>query len=156
MNRKIFLMIVLTALICALLTGCASPGAKATYKDYTGNIPNGSLGTVMHVAEHPDHKGVKVTLVITGFGELKAVTQSSDAKKVAEELVTYASLKNDAADFSGSQYYYIYYSDSFREKSYLKVDLFYLVPPEAANENLRFVFDYPVKKILLDEPVNLY
>lgn len=142
--------------VLLILSGCAGPGGESTFVDYTGNAPNGAFGTIKHLAEHPDHKGVEVSLTLSGFGDVPDVGDQKDVKEASEALVKYASLYNEDSGFTGEQYYYVYYTDSFKAGNACKLTLYYLVPPEAANVNLRFKYDYADGKILIDEPCNLF
>ena len=139
-----------------ILGGCSAPSAKATFVDYTGNMPNGSFGTVTYFADRLDHKGVEVTLTISGFGNIANIADQKDVQKVSAELAKYASLHNKVNGFSSAQYYYLYYSSVFKPENVCKLTLYYLVPPESANENLSFVFDYPDGNIMLETPCNLF
>jgi len=113
------------------------------------------MGTIMHIAKHPGYKGIEVTLTVSSFGDVENVSDQKDADKVTTELVKYATLYNEASWFKGVQYYYIYWPKKFRPGRFCEITLYYLVPPLEANENLRFKFDYPDKKILVDKPCNL-
>jgi len=152
-NRMLNLLILLAAAM--ILSGCAASGT-ATFKDYTGNAPNGALGTIKLLMDHPDHKGVEVTLTLSGFGNVQNVENQKDVKKVSEELVKFASLYNDISGFDETQYYYTYYSDYFKAGKACKLTLYYLVPPESADENLSFLFNYPTGSIIIDEPCGLF
>ena len=134
--------------ICVILllcmTGCPmGKGAKVEFEDYTGNSPNGSLGTVKYISEHPGYKGLKVVLQISGFGEVKGVSSQDNVQDVSEALVEYASLNNPSTGWTDKRYYYTYHSDEFRAGKNCKLTLYYLVPPESADSNLTFTFDYP-------------
>lgn len=154
--KKSFAIIPFALAILLLISGCAGPGGETTFADYTGKAPNGALGTIKLLADHPDHKGVEVSLTLSGFGDVPNVSDQKDAQKASEALVKYASLYNEDSGFTGEQYYYVYNTDSFKAGSTCKVTLYYLVPPEAANENLHFKYDYPDKKILIDQPCLLF
>ncbi|MDR0841690.1 MAG: hypothetical protein LBN26_09985 [Christensenellaceae bacterium] len=154
--KKHFTAIISMVMLLLFLSGCAKAGGKAAFEDYTGNAPNGALGTIKLLMDNPDHKGVKVTLTLSGFGEIQNVKNNKDAEQVSEALVKYASLYNEDGDFRGAQYYYIYFTKEFKPGKACKLELYYLVPPESANDTLCFKFDYPDGGILIDEPCNLF
>lgn len=139
---------ILSIVICLvfLLSMTACPlgkGAKVEFEDYTGNAPNGALGTVKYISEHPDYKGLKVVLRISGFGNVEKVNDQSNVQAVSEALVEYATLENSSTGWTDKQYYYTYHSDEFKAGKACKLTLYYLVPPESADSNLTFTFDYP-------------
>lgn len=154
--KKHFLSIVSVFMILLFLSGCAKAGGKATFEDYTGNAPNGALGTIKLLMDNPNHKGVKVTLTLSDFGEVPNVKNQKDAKEVSSSLVKYASLYNEDGNFNGQQYYFVYFTNEFKPNKACKMQLYYLVPPESANDNLSFKFDYLDGEILIDEPCHLF
>ena len=154
--KKSFAAIIALTMALIIMSGCAKAGGEAMFEDYTGKAPNGALGTIKLLADHPDHKGVKVTLMLSGFGDVKNVKDQKDVQQVSAELVKYASLYNNTSGFDDKQYYYEYFTKEFKPGSACKLNFYYLVPPEASNENLRFIFDYPDKNIIIDEPCTLF
>jgi len=154
--KRKFAVNIAFAVMLVILGACSKPSAKVAFVDYTGQMPSGDFGTVKYFSDRPGYKGVEVTLTISDFGNIANITDQKDVQKVSEYLVKYASLRNKANGFSDTQYYYLYYSDSFKSGSVCKLTLYYLVPPESANENLCFVFDYPDGNIMLEEPCNLF
>jgi hypothetical protein len=154
--KKYFIVIISTLMVLLFLSGCTKAGGEVTFEDYTGNAPNGAFGTIKLLMDNPDHKGVKVTLILSGFGDVKNIKDKNDAQEVSESLVKYASLYNEDSDFSGKQYFYLYFTKDFKPGKACKLEFYYLVPPESANENLRFKFNYPDGGILIDEPCNIF
>ena len=144
-------------MVLAILGGCSSiPSAEVAFEDYTGNMPSGDFGTVKYFSDHIGHKGVKVTLTILDFGDVAKITDQKDVQKVSAELVKYASLRNKTNGFKNTHYFYWHSPNVFKPGKTCKLTLFYLVPPESANENLIFVFDYPNENIMLEKPCNLF
>ncbi len=154
--KKSFVVIMSVIMAMLLFSGCAAAGGQAVIEDYTGYAPNGALGTIKLLADNPEHKGVEVSLTLSGFGDVPNVTDQKDVKTVSAALVEYASLYNEDSGFSGEQYYYLYNTDAFRAGSACKLTLYYLVPPDAANSALSFKFDYADGKILIDQPCDIF
>ena len=148
--------IAMLVLAAAVLCSCAAPGATASFKDYTGNAPNGSLGTIKYIADRPGYKGVQVSLTVTGFGDVAGVENQDSVEEVTAALIKGASLENSVNGFEDSQYYYYYNSKSFHKGQVCTATLFYLVPPESANANLNFVFQYDSAKIKYETPCGIF
>jgi len=156
MRKRLLAVIALLVLVMTVLCGCAATGATASFRDYTGNVPNGSLGTIKYFAGRPGYKGVQISLTVTGFGDVAGVNNQADVQDVTAALIEGAALKNSADGFVGSQYYYFYDSKSFHKGQVCNATLFYLVPPESANEDLHFVFQYDNAKIYYDTPCGVF
>ncbi|MEA5015059.1 MAG: hypothetical protein VB099_10910 [Candidatus Limiplasma sp.] len=154
--KKRLLAIIAMLLLATVLCGCAAPGATASFKDYTGNAPNGTLGTIKYIMDRPGYKGVQVSLTVTGFGDVAGVKNQDDVQDVTVALIKGASLQNSVDGFEGSQYYYYYNSESFRKGQVCTATLFYLVPPESANEDLHFVFQCDNAEINYDTPCGIF
>ena len=155
MKTRLTAVIALTVALM-VMTGCAAPSAKAVYKDETGIIPSGSFGIVKLFHDNQDHKHVKVSLTVSGFGDVENVSDKNDVQAVSAELVKHASLTNKAYGFNGEQYWYTYSSAEFKPGASCKLTLYYLVPPDVATVDMSFVYDYKAKGILLDEPCGLF
>ena len=156
MRKRLLAIIAMLILAATVLCGCAAPGATASFKDYTGNAPNGTLGTIKYIADRPGYKGVQVSLTVTGFGDVAGVENQDDVQDVTATLIKGASLQNSVNGFEGSQYYYYYDTKSFNKGQVFTATLFYLVPPESANEDLHFVFQYDKAKITYDMPCGIF
>ena len=140
----------------AVLCSCAASGATASFADYTGNAPNGSLGTIQYIMDRPGYKGIRVSLTVTGFGDVAGAKNQADVQDVTAALIQGAALTNGVDGFVGSQYYYYYDSKSFRQGQVCNATLFYLVPPESANSDLRFVYQYSDADIQYDQPCTIF
>lgn len=156
MRKRLLAVIAMLVLAATVLCGCAAPGATASFRDYTGNAPNGTLGTIKYIADRPGYKGVQVSLTVTGFGDVAGVENQHDVQDVTAALIKGASLQNSVDGFEGSQYYYYYDSKSFCKGQVCTATLFYLVPPESANEDLHFVFQDDKAKITYDTPCGIF
>ena len=110
---------------------------------YDGQAPNGALGTISYIHERQvkGYRGLKVEISVNGFGDIPAVN-ANDVQQVSEKLVKYAKLVNEKTGYTDTQYYYTYRSKKFEPKSCCILTFYYMVPPDAANESLHFVFDY--------------
>jgi len=156
MKKRLLAIIALLVLGMMVLCGCAASGATASFRDYTGNAPNGSLGTIKYIADRPGYKGVQVSLTVTGFGDVAGVKNQDDVEDVTAALIEGAALKNSVDGFVGSQYYYYYDSKSFHKGQVCNATLFYLVPPESANADLHFVFVYDKAEIKYETPCGIF
>lgn len=152
--KKQFVIVLPLLMALLLLSGCA--GGTVSFVDYTGYSPSGTLGIVKLFADNPDHKGVEVTLRLSGFGDVAGVDDQTDVREVSKALVEHASLYNEENGFTEKQYFYLYSSTEFNAGNTCKITLYYLVPPESANANLCFKYDYADGRIFIDEPCNLF
>ncbi|MDR1238252.1 MAG: hypothetical protein LBK28_08415 [Propionibacteriaceae bacterium] len=158
MKLTMTLRMALAAGMAFALTACAVPGASViSMKDYTGNSPNGTLGTVKYIAARPNHKGLEIKVDITGFGDFAGI-DNSEVQAVAKKLVGYISVVNDSG-YSEKQYFYLYYGKRFQPGNSCPLTLYYMIDSAQLGQNLRFVFDYTKPdgtRILLEESVNVF
>ena len=142
-----------------ILTGCGSV-SLVSIEDYSGQTPNGSLGTVALVANHQQkgYKGLKVEIVVNGFGDVPEISPDN-VQDISTELVKYAKLSNDKVNYTETQYYYNYWTKDFSPKNRCKLTLYYMVRPDAANESLRFIYDYKTnsgKTLHMEKQANVF
>ncbi|MDR0627096.1 MAG: hypothetical protein LBG11_07535 [Bifidobacteriaceae bacterium] len=158
-GNRLIVLVAATPLLLGL-GGCgANPAVSVEdMKDYTGNSPGGELWMVAKVFEHADDKQLEAKILVRSFGEIDGV-DNSDVAEVSGILAAQATLRNDATDWEGEKYYFTYSPSKFKATSHCPLTLYYFVPPESANDDLRLVFDYTAangKHLQFEAPVEVF
>ena len=158
-NKRNMLGAILIVVAAPAFIGCSGV-SLVSMKDYSGQAPNGTLGTVAFISnqQQKGYRGLAVEIVVNGFGEIPGINPDK-VQDVSAELVKYAKLSNDKVNYTETQYYYTYWTKDFSPKSRCKLTLYYMVRPDAANDSLRFIYDYKTgngKAMHLEQQANVF